>query len=77
MLETAILLALVAAGAMTAFQGLLTVRGRRRAHPNILERPLIEALDLKEPDQINRVLGRLRLVYGLFLIAVGLWGMTV
>jgi hypothetical protein len=77
MLDTAILFALIAAGVMTALQGLLILRGRRNAHPNLLERPLIELLDLEDPQSVNRLLGRLRLVYGFFLIIVGLWGMLL
>ena len=71
-----ILIALVSAGVITALQGLLTMRGRRRAHVTFIEGPLIDALALKKETQVVQVLGRLRLVYGLFLIVVGIWGLT-
>jgi hypothetical protein len=76
MVSTAILAGLVAAGVVVALQGLLSIRGRRQAHPNVVERPLIEALALKDERQVTLVLGRLRLVYGLFLIVLGVWGLA-
>jgi hypothetical protein len=75
MLTTAILAGLIAAGVMVALQGVLAMRGRRPVRPNIVERPLIEALALKNEHQVKVVLGRLRLVYGLFLIVLGVWGL--
>jgi len=74
MLE-AILIALVSAGVITALQGVLTMRGKRHANVTFIERPLIDALALKKEAQVVRVLGRLRLVYGLFLTVVGVWGL--
>lgn len=71
-----ILIALVSAGVVTALQGVLIMRGKRRAQVTFIERPLIEALSLKKEAQVVQVLGRLRLVYGLFLIVVGIWGLT-
>jgi len=70
-----ILIALISAGVITALQGLLTMRGKRRANVTFIERPLIDALALKKETQVVQVLGRLRLVYGLFLIVVGIWGL--
>jgi hypothetical protein len=74
MLEV-ILIALVSAGVITALQGVLTMRGRRHANVRFIERPLIDALALKKEAQVVQVLGRLRLVYGLFLTVVGIWGL--
>ena len=71
-----IFIALISAGAITAIQGFLTLRGKRRAQVTFIERPLIDALAVKEEAQVTQVLGRLRVVYGLFLIAVGIWGVT-
>ena len=75
MLEV-ILIALISAGVITALQGLLTMQGKRRAHVSFIERPLIDALALKKESQVVQVLGRLRLVYGLFLVVVGIWGLA-
>jgi len=71
-----ILIALVSAGVITGLQGLLTIRGKRRANVTFIERPLIDALALKEESQVAVVLGRLRMVYGFFLIVVGIWGLS-
>ncbi len=75
MLEV-ILIALISGGVITALQGLLTMRGKRRARVTLIERPLIDALALKKESQVVQVLGRLRLVYGLFLVVVGIWGLA-
>ena len=76
MLGTALLFALVSAGIVIALQGFLLIRGRRRARVAFFERPLISALSLKKEAQVTRVLGRLRVVYGLFLVVVGVWGLA-
>jgi hypothetical protein len=70
-----VLIALISAGVITALRGLLTMRGKRRANVTFIERPLIDALALKKEAQVVQVLGRLRLVYGLFLTVVGIWGL--
>jgi len=70
-----ILIALISAGVITALQGVLTMRGKRRANVTFIERPLIDVLSLKEETHVVQVLGRLRLVYGLFMIVVGIWGL--
>lgn len=75
MLEV-ILIALISGGVITTLQGLLTMRGKRRARVTLIERPLIDALALKKESQVVQVLGRLRLVYGLFLVVVGIWGLA-
>ena len=75
MLEV-ILIALISGGVITALQGLLTMRGKRRARVTLIERPLIDALALKKESQVVQVLGRLRLVYGLCLVVVGIWGLA-
>lgn len=71
-----ILVAFISAGIVTAIQGILVLRGRRRAKPLPFERPLLDVLSPKQPDQRLQILGRLRLVYGIFLFVVGIWGLT-
>jgi len=71
-----LLIALISAGVIVTLQGVLTMRGRRPARVTLLERPLIEALSLREATQVTQVLGRLRLVYGLFLVVIGVWGLA-
>ena len=39
------------------------------------ERPLLAVLALKGPREEALILGRLRLVYALFLIVLGVWGL--
>ena len=71
-----ILIAFISAGVITAVQGLLVMRGRRKARPLPFEKPFIEVLELKQPADVLRVLGRLRLIYGIFLVVVGIWGLS-
>jgi len=71
-----LLIALISAGAIVALQGLLTMRGRRPVRVTAIERPLINALALKDATQVAVVLGRLRLVYGLFFVVIGVWGLA-
>ncbi len=70
------MIALVSAGVITALQGVLVLRGRRRAQALPFEKPLLDVLGLKNAAQTLRVLGRLRLIYGIFLVVVGVWGLS-
>lgn len=76
MLVTPLLFALVSAGAVIALQGFLVIRGKRKPRTAFFERMLLEALSLKTEAQAAQVLGRLRVVYGFFLIAVAVWGLA-
>ena len=76
MFGTTLLIGIVSAGVIIALQGFLIVRGRRRGQAAFFERPLLDALALKTPRQLSQVLGRLRIVYGLFLVAAGIWGFS-
>jgi hypothetical protein len=73
---TALLVALVSAGIVLALQGYLILKGRRKGRAVFFERPLLEALGLKDATRMALVLGRLRMVYGLFLVLVGVWGLS-
>lgn len=71
-----LLIAFVSAGVVIALQGWLIIKGRRKARPLLFEKPLVDVLDLKKESDVLRVLGRLRLVYGVFLVVVGIWGLS-
>jgi hypothetical protein len=73
---TALLVGLVSAGIVLALQGYLILKGRRKGRAVFFERPLLEALALKDATRMALVLGRLRMVYGLFLVLVGVWGLS-
>jgi len=75
MLATALFVALISAGIIIAIQGILIRRRPQRAHPIFLEAPLFEVLELDDPDEVAKTLGRLRVVYGFFFILLGLWGL--
>ena len=67
--------ALISAGVVIILQGILVRRRPQRARPIFLERPLFDVLDLDDPTEVAKVLGRLRVVYGIFFILLGLWGL--
>lgn len=77
MFETALFAALTAAGVVIALQGVLMGRRPQWARLFFLERPLFNVLDLEDPEDIAKVLGRLRIIYGVFFILLGVWGLTV
>jgi len=67
---------LVSAGVILALQGYLIIRGKRQPQVVFFEKALLEALRPKTKALRVRILGRLRVVYGFFLIAVALWGLV-
>ena len=75
MFETALFVALISTGVVIALQGVLIRRRPKRAHPAFLERPLFDVLDLKDPGDVAKILGRLRIFYGVFFVLLGLWGL--
>ena len=75
-MTTALLVALISAGVVIALQGFFIVKGRRVARAAFFERPLLEALALKDATRRALILGRLRVVYGLFLVMAGIWGLS-
>ncbi len=66
---------LIIVGVVITIYGLQSTTGRRQPKMNIIERPLIAALQLKNPNQTRRVLGRVRVVYGMFFVIMGIWGL--
>jgi hypothetical protein len=75
-MTTALLVALISAGTVIALQGYFVTKGRRKARVAFFERPLVEALALKDAARTAMILGRLRMVYGLFLVLAGIWGLS-
>ncbi len=73
---TAIMYGLVSAGVIIALQGYLIMRGKRQPQVAFFEKTLLEALRPKTKAQRVLILGRLRIVYGFFLVAVALWGLV-
>ncbi len=70
-----ILVALISTGVMVVIQGALILKRRREGRVSFFERPLVDALSPKSDVQLNQLLGRLRLVYGFFLVLLGIWAL--
>ncbi len=75
MWEKVIFGALIGLGVVTGIYGWGILKGRRLPKPMFFERPLLAVLALKGPREEALILGRLRLVYALFLIVLGVWGL--
>lgn len=75
MWEQALFVAFISAGLVIAVQGLLIRRNPEKARPFFIERRLFDVLDPKSSTERARILGRLRVIYGLFFISVGSWGL--
>ncbi|MBN1247423.1 MAG: hypothetical protein JXC32_07175 [Anaerolineae bacterium] len=71
-----ILIGFISVGVITAVQGMWVMRGRRRARPLPFEKPLLDVVSPKGEAETMRFLGRLRLTYGIFLVVVGIWGLS-
>ncbi|MGC9523182.1 MAG: hypothetical protein ACP5HG_15025 [Anaerolineae bacterium] len=74
MFVTALLAAMVAAGATLTVRGILALRGRYRPRVSLVERPLIDVIAPKD-EALPLVLGRLRIAFGVFLMVAGIWGL--
>lgn len=75
MWDSAVFGAIIGLGLVTGIYGWRILKGRRPPRAMFLERPLLRALALRNPREEALILGRLRLVYALFLIVLGVWGL--
>ncbi|MBN1873722.1 MAG: hypothetical protein JXA33_05795 [Anaerolineae bacterium] len=73
MTVTGIAFVLIISGVIITVQGIQIQRGRYRPRANLLEQVLLSALALKKRMQEVHIIGRLRVVYGLFFVTLGIW----
>ncbi len=66
---------LIGLGAGLCIQGILAMRGRQTLHANFLERPFVTLWESKDKARIPKILGRMRITYGVFFIILGLWSL--
>lgn len=62
---------LVIAGLFISFQGVQIIRGKRQAKVKRYEYVFIEQLPAKEKINVIKTLGVLRVIFGLFLVGLG------
>lgn len=76
MAKTYVFVAIITFGVIIAVQGfrLLRKMGTVRVIPP--ERVLIELFGGSKPDEQLKVLGRIRIVLGVFLVVIGIWALT-
>lgn len=73
--QTYIFVTFIVIGVSIIMYGLRTTQGRTQPKMVFFERPLLTALRIKDPHEMRRVLGRIRVVYGIFLVIIGIWGL--
>jgi len=73
--ETFIFIALITVGVIVALQGIQTMRGRYKPRANIVEHAFVSTLEIKDHKKITQIVGRLRVVYGLFFVILGIWAL--
>ena len=66
--------ALIGLGIALCIQGVLTLRRRLTLRANFFERPII-ALWQDKKARIPKILGQMRLMYGVFFLFVGVWSL--
>jgi hypothetical protein len=64
---------LIGVGVFAIVQGLLAILGKTKLRPNVFEQPLLEALVPKNEVDANRMLGRIRLIFGFFFLVLAFW----
>jgi hypothetical protein len=75
MAKTYVFIVFIAIGVLEAIQGLRLLRGKGQGSVLLPERMLLSAFGGNEPEKQMRILGRIRIIIGLFLIVVGIWAL--
>jgi hypothetical protein len=75
MTTTFIFIVIIAAGAIIAVQGIQIILKRINPKANFFETILLSALEVKDKDKIIQIIGRMRVVYGLFFVTLGIWAL--
>ncbi len=66
---------LIGLGAGLCLQGILALRGRLTLRASFWERPFIALWETKDKTRIPKILGRMRIIYGVFFITLGFWSL--
>ncbi len=74
-IETFVVVALISFGVVVIVQGVQALRGRHQPRGNIFERPFVSLMEPETQEELVRILGRLRVIYGLFFVVIGLWAL--
>lgn len=73
MFEYAISGILILAGIIIAWQGLQTVQNKRRVKMKLFEKMLFQKASAEGQEKLNKILGTMRFVYGLFFVGLGIY----
>ena len=76
MAKTYVFIVVIAFGVLIAMQGVRLLRSKRKANVLPPERVLMSVFGGNNPENQLRVLGRIRVVIGIFLVVIGIWAMT-
>jgi len=68
-------LALIGLGFSLCVQSVLGLRGRLTLRASFWERPFIALWETKDKTRVPKILGRMRIIYGVFFITLGFWSL--
>jgi len=54
---------------------MLGLRGRLTLRASFWERPFIALWETKDKTRVPKILGRMRIIYGVFFITLGFWSL--
>lgn len=66
---------LIGLGAALCVQGILALRRRLTLRANFLERSFVALWETKDKTRAPQILGRMRIIYGVFFIILGFWSL--
>ena len=76
MTETYIFIVVITFGVLIALHGVRLLRSKSKTTVLPPERVLMSLFGGDDPENQLRVLGRIRVVIGIFLIVIGMWAMS-
>lgn len=73
--STFIFIVVIAGGVIIAIQGARLLKGKQKPTIWQPERVLISVFGIRNAEDQLRVLGRIRIIVGMFLVAIGIWAL--
>lgn len=75
MAQRYLFIVLITLGVLIVFQGQRLIRLRGKAHIYAPERVILTLMSGAQPEEQMKALGRIRVVIGLALAAIGIWAL--
>lgn len=68
---------IILAGLVIAWQGIQAIQNKRRVKMKSFEKMLFQKSDPEAQEKMNKILGAIRFVYGLFFVGLGIYIFSV